>query len=483
MEGSTVSLFTDKIGLRDIYFFSATDIIVISSHLDTLRYFTELKIDFKVFGTSWMCVNKISHKSLYKNVTRLVRGMKATINSSDLSFKIDSDEWLPEIPCDSEDFHTPRSVYSDFNEHLLSLLSFKDTQMVLGLSGGMDSRILLSVLLKSQFPNWTTHTTGSESDPDRIVATQIKKNFNIPSITAFEETDIRSFNIDKLQEFCFTTCINHPVTSFFSLMNINDSEADGRIFIDGGFGEIWRREFFNALLWNSYKGIKNADPKKIANGIRFERGKIFNNDIHTEMANGIPEQVEEIINLLPPANKIGIENWVDLFAVKTRIPNYYSPEQTRIDPLIDNYMPFLQLSLLNKMLSIPLNLKKNGQLVREIIRLNYSPLTKFPLIKGDTKLPFGFSTFNARLITKIKKKILKSKKKNIESPLFLLKEYALDTVNSTVFYQSGIYNNNLQNYVTEFFKTEREEYRFIIENWLSFSLSESYSKKQTPKIS
>ena len=70
--------------------------------------------------------------------------------------KIEENPWQPdfEVECGKEKFEST----------LEQLLSFGDKRISLSLSGGLDSRLLLSYLLNKNSELWETHTFGrSES--------------------------------------------------------------------------------------------------------------------------------------------------------------------------------------------------------------------------------------------------------------------------------------------------------------------------------
>ena len=53
-----------------------------------------------------------------------------------------------------------------------------------------------------------------------------------------------------------------------------------------------------------------------------------------QMEEGILNDLEEIINVLPDIKKIGFRNWIDTFSLQTRLTNFYGPEQARVDNYI-----------------------------------------------------------------------------------------------------------------------------------------------------
>ncbi len=171
------------------------------------------------------------------------------------------------------------------------------------------------------------------------------------------------------------------------------------------------------------------------------------------MKQGVGVQLENIIDRLPKVSKSNIENWLDNFALETRLPNYYSHEQTRLDEMITAVMPFAQQSLLSHLFNIEIREKKNGRLFRKIIKQNYPELTDYSLVKGTTMLPYPLNSLQSRLWLLIVSKMRKgsSEVNNTDILLISMKEYIYDSIHSKSILESPIYdktkiNNLVENY-------------------------------------
>ena len=113
------------------------------------------------------------------------------------------------------------------------------------------------------------------------------------------------------------------------------------------------------------------------------------------MQRGTITQIDNLFKELPDLKSIGLGRWVDLFSLKTRLANYYAPEQARVDDHLISFMPFVQKDLLKMLFSLSNDDKKNGKLFKELIKQNSSQLTKIPLVKGSMTHPFNLSSLNA----------------------------------------------------------------------------------------
>ena len=137
--------------------------------------------------------------------------------------------------------------------------------------------------------------------------------------------------------------------------------------------------------------------------LRYHRVDIFTEEALKEMEKGIVDQFEELFSEMPDANQIGFEKWIDLFSIRSRLTNYYSPEQARVDHLVVSFMPLVQKDILNLLFGINDSDKRNGKLFKQLIRQNSDQLTKQPLVKGNITHPFNSSSIGARLDSQNKK--------------------------------------------------------------------------------
>lgn len=192
------------------------------------------------------------------------------------------------------------------------------------------------------------------------------------------------------------------------------------------------------------------------------------------MNRGAEKQLEAIFRELPKPANLGAENWIDLFALKTRIRNYYSHEQSRLDEIGASYMPFLQPSILDNLLSMKVKHRKNGKLFKLIIKENENKLAGYHLVKGETLQPFGRSTFHAR-IKGIVNRIAAGNSSTDEKTLTLFKKLLpliSDLVFSKIVSECGFYDQKKIRLSVENLHKGKNELSSIreLDWWLSFEL-------------
>ncbi len=413
--------------------------------------------------------NQISEQSVFKEITRINSGSSFTIELDTLSSYKTKHKFADSFSC--KDFSVREFI--NIFETLTTFASCENHNLNLSLSGGMDSRVIFSQLLKTNVP-FSAHTFGNFESPDSNIAKQLSESFGIEHeqinmpLPAFDET------ISEIKEYVLQSLVNNSVSSFIQLRNYDHFKNKNDVLIDGGFGEIWRREFFNRLLISGKKYLKEKNVDAILPFLMISRADIFNNDIKQSMISGCKEQLETIFEELPPIKNIGIKNWIDLFAIKTRLANYYSHEQVRNDGILKSYMPFVQPALLDNLINLNLSLKKNGKLFRQIIRTNKKELCKFPLAKGELTHPFRLNTIQTRLYIVANKK-LKTRKQNYlpsKKTIEFLYTFVQDTINSQSIKNADCYDHKkLSVLSTKLFKRELTTGDYNeLDWWLAFEI-------------
>ncbi|MEW6006422.1 MAG: hypothetical protein AB1695_14050 [Stygiobacter sp.] len=469
---NNLNIYTDKLGLRDIYISKFNNKILFSTRLDWLAKFIDTTIDFKVFGSRWMLFNQISSNSVLSNTLRIVGGSFLNIDVKNLKWIQGKNEFIPILP----NKHPNISV-KEFTDRLNNIIQIpfnSNNNLSLSLSGGMDSRVLLSFLVKdSKSGIWDTHTFGNSNHPDSIISNKIARDLSIANVKIDREIPTVEDCINELTEYCGQTIVNNSASSIVQLNNYQFLKNwENKTIIDGGFGEIWRREFFNKLFIKGKGSLLKREYENVLTQLKLHRADIFTDEITNLMHKGCKEQLENIIEELPRIEELGVENWLDLFAVKTRLLNYYSHEQTRLDSIIKSYMPFIQIPLLNYLFITPIEIRKNAKLFRQLIRNNYEPLSKYWLAKGSTSHPFSLTMLQSRLWNSLSKKLNVNQYHDNTSIMFLkyLNEFINDTLRSKSVQESGLYNYEKIKIILDNFNADSNLKIYDLDWLLSFEI-------------
>jgi len=404
--------------------------------------------------------NQISRKSIIKNVTRLVCA-NAIIKNDYL--RIEQNLWQLDF----------ESLYKSeaFDSAIKKILSIKDKKISLSLSGGLDSRLLLSYLTRKNFESWNTHTFGDSEHPDSQIATKLLISLNRKN----EIIDDEFPSIDKLIELFKTysvhSIVTNPVSSILNLRFYDRLSDQKRMIIDGGFGEIWRRAFANKLLMIGRNALFKKESKIVSSYLRYNRADIFSEEALSEMEKGTFEQLEELFVEMPDAKQISPERWVELFSIQSRLTNYYAPEQTRVDQYVISFMPLVQKDVINLLFGLSEADKKNGRMFKQLIRQNSDQITKQPLVKGNIMHPFNSSSIGARLHSRLKNMAgLSYKNKQQIAFLSSLKEFIGDLMHSSYVRNYEYYDLKKLDKIVNNFLSKGCGYNSEIDWFLSFEL-------------
>lgn len=442
-DARNLHITTDRLGLRDIYISKLHNKILFSTRLDWLARFIDTEIDFKVFGSRWLLFNQISSDSVLTKATRISGGESVTIDLKNLQWVLRKDDFIPIMK--SGNTHNPIEDFSCRLDKIIQVPFNSNNNLSLSLSGGMDSRVLLSSLLKNAKMNlWDTHTFGNNNHPDSIISNKIADQFKFTHKNINRDMPSVEDCVNELIDYCGQTIVNNSASAILQLNNYQLLRNwNDKTIVDGGFGEIWRREFFNRLFIKGKSALVNREYENVLVHLKLPRADIFTEDINNLMHVGCKEQLENIFEELPSMQELDVENWLDLFAIKTRLLNYYSHEQARLDSIIKSYMPFIQIPLLNNLFTTPIEIRKNAKLYRHIIKNNYSPLSKFWLAKGSTSHPFPLTMIQSRLWNMLSKKLNLNQYNDNSTIIFLkyLNEYINDIMRSKSLQECGFYDH------------------------------------------
>lgn len=459
-----IRCLVDSLGLRVLYYSSEPERVVVSTRLDWLaRFGGRSDVDVAVFGSAWMTFHQLSSACPVRGLHKLGQGGQLFVGG-------DTNVTVSSVP-----FQPKRSPSSPTHAQLLRAYctpTFVPRERIsLGLSGGVDSRLLLSVLNPSGDTPLRAHTFGDRGDPDVQMATEISGALGIELLHLDSPVPAAEQCLKLSRELQAHLCVTEPASSVLKLGHYAALRSKGRVMTDGGFGEIGRRQYFNRLLHFGRRALLRGDPAGILPYITVRRRKFFAAEVADAMRAGTIVQLETLLSTMPPIAEVGIENWLDLLAIRTRIPNFGGPEQSRLDGILVNYMPLVQPSLVHHLFSMDVAERRNGQWARKYIRESVPVLATFPLVKSGTTYPFRLAGMAASVWTQARRRPGRSYHNPASSALLhRLSEFVQDTVNSTAVATSPLYDYRyLLRLVTDFYRGHQKN-GTELDWWLAFEL-------------
>lgn len=400
--------------------------------MDWLGNFCSNKINFFEFGSRWLLSNQLSQESILYDTIRIVSGLTIEINAGRISITNFNNK-IVENKFSEEDFT------SKLKKFLLAA-NHSGYETSLSLSGGFDSRVILALILYFKIDGLSVHTFGDEKHPDSIIAKQICHRLNIKHYQFSNLKNDLNYDEDELKNFVGQTLLGHPISAIKQLSLYKNIEKDNLITIDGGFGEIWRREFLNRILIKGRIALKTRNLESIYKYLVQFKADIFSDTIINQMKLGCLEQIKNIFNTEEKYKTE--EDRLDSIAINTRLVNYYGHEQARLDNIVSSFMPFAQFDLIKNLHELSLEARKNGRLFKRIIRETNPGLEEFRLVKGQVTLRYGLPTIIARIYSKLLKKIGKEyEDKNQHQFILNLQPKVFDIINSRAFRECEYYNH------------------------------------------
>lgn len=424
-----VEAFSDTFGLRTLYWLSDREGTLFSTRPDWLAQLVGgLAVDWSSFGSHWLTYNQLSSRSLVSGLDRLGPGGYAT-------FSVHRVTHYARPYARTSD----RSSF-DLPDALRALLTPADPRIVsLGLSGGIDSRTLLS--LRSRKSQFAVHMFGSREKADVRVALEIAEaeglsfsHFHVPPANAAQTLAV-------VRDHAVITHAVSPASSALGLRYYAELRSQGKLVVDGAFGELVRRQFMNRLLRRGAEAIKAGDQDRILACIRHERARIFEDACLREMMGGARSDVRQWIERIESSSTPDLEHEVDLLNIHTRLPNFFGYEQGRLDSLVQCYMPFAHPVVIDAAMSLPSARRRGGRMAKAIITRRAPRLRRYPLVKGEIQYPYGLPAWASMLLLKIKARLHPGASYSERHfVLTALKEYILDRVHSTDVRQDPVYD-------------------------------------------
>jgi hypothetical protein len=460
-----LELYTDQLGLRTAYYGKCDAGICFSTRLDWVAKTTKKhEINKSSLGGRWLLFNQLSYDSCINGIERLGPSSHVIIKSGAV-IKHEDHSWISEFG------HLDGSQAKSILESFVHAATNSDRTVSLGLSGGFDSRTLLSMLMDTQNANFDVHTFGEPSDPDVCISEDIARGNKLQRHYFNEPIPNTEKLISLVQSFVAQNILVEPASSILRLRYYSQQYQNGHLIIDGGFGEIGRRQYLNRIVRFGRSALLNGDVSSLFELLRTSRADIFNLEYLKELESEACQSLETTLHAMPSAKEIGIENFVDLLSVRTRVPNFGEPEQTRSDAYIMNYMPMVQPSFLRAVFKTDLKWRRNGRLYKDIIRTKKHRLMTYPLVKSGTTYPSGLPAPAAWFVTKVKNKISKSFVDPMPDRFLLqLKDFVLDLALSNETRNWSGYNQNKILYsVNAYYKGDRR-LRSTVNWWLTFEL-------------
>lgn len=454
-----LQILNDQLGLKELFFYENDLEIIFSSRLDwILRFIDQPEINLKFLNSLWNFENPLIYETLLKEVKILGPGGKARITNKGLDIS-----YIPWVP---------KKVKSDI-DHVTDLISTIINSIIvqkgkvnLGLSGGIDSRTLLSLLLQYEKKLWQSHTFGQNTNLDVKIANAMSKFLKFSHV--HHEIDLAEADniFGTWKDFVIETNCLMPAHSYYEL-NYYKLLPKNEFFIDGGKGEYLRRGLSNRLAILGNQALLDNNIIGIKKYLISSKPDFFTQEIKGKWLINQDEQVNDVVIGMPDVSELGTENWVDLYNIRYRTGNSSYPSQNRLDQIVQNLMPFIQPKILSAVFNLNAKDRENEKINQKI--LNHNKVLKlFPLARYKTVIPFQYNKYSCLAWGKLMSFFIKESAKLTKDFLNLQKDYLFSRFSDIDFINSPYYDKNLIiNTVKNYYKGKNQNSRFVIW-WMTF---------------
>ncbi len=457
-----VFLFNDVLGIKHIYVKYTKDKVYFSNNINLLlKFIGDVKLNLNEFFAAWFLNPTVSFNPIIEDVKRL-NGITEFLGNRLISNT--EHEWIP-------NFNVKLTV-ADFDNVLSKLIDFTISEyssVSLGLTAGLDSRLLLSYFLAKK-SNFNTHTFGDNNLPDVIYSKKISESLNFNHLILDYEIPNKNNLIDTLINYISYTNITLPISETIQFGMHKTIAKNNDVIVDGSYGETYRRQMLNKLLIAGKSALINKDYSKISQFIKSSRPNIFNTELESQILESVTNSVSQIFVNSPNPNYTRWENWLDVFAIKTKMPNTTAYSQHYLDTICNSISIFLQPTIVKVGLSIDIEDRINGKMFRSIIKNNFTKLTKFSLVKNNYAYPYLFGNKASFIYTKIKSKLFKKYTWHLnETILDINKDYIWDSLNENNNYNNLVNINFIKSAFKNYYNSNKKD-KQILEWYLTFNL-------------
>ena len=281
-----LDLYTDHLGLRSLFLFEFKGGLAFSTRPDWLaRMHPHTEINFSSFGSQWLTFHRLSEEFILNGIEHLGAGVVATRATGRLSIRRQA--WHP-----ASGPGETGGMMEVLGSFLNPVLGAGET-LSLGLSGGLDSRVLLGSIIGRGSPNCSVHTFGPQADLDVRIAHRLAAGMKIPMLHYHDPLPDAETCIALSRDYAAQLSVTEPASSAMHMRYFPRLRCLGKIVIDGGFGELARRQYFNRLRTLGSRAVRSASPAKISSYLRVNRSDIFSPDVCRIMEAGLRRQIAQ----------------------------------------------------------------------------------------------------------------------------------------------------------------------------------------------
>ncbi|MCB0742509.1 MAG: hypothetical protein KDC67_01285, partial [Ignavibacteriae bacterium] len=242
---NNLEIFNDTFGLRDLYYIDSEEQFIFSTRIDLLsKYTSNSEINSIEFSSLWLTNFQLSNNSIHQNIKRLGPAGKIIFNGSEI--KISNKKF------EKNEIKNPHELFSETIDSYSSIKNVDSKTISLGLSGGIDSRLILASLLNSE-NIFSCYSLVNEETNDLKISEKICEIFSIEHKLIFRENLNIADREQEIIQYYKTIPPVIPLTQLLDFGFYGKEYLSKFLLLDGGFGEFYRRQFLKKIFLKGYK--------------------------------------------------------------------------------------------------------------------------------------------------------------------------------------------------------------------------------------
>ena len=310
-------------------------------------------------AAQWCLSMNLSERALFDGVERLPAEHRLTIGP-DGSTHLGRLSPASAEPVDAAD---AAAVLQDV---LRSYASSYD--IVLGLSGGFDSRTLMAAMLGAGIP-FRVHTYGTATMPDVRRAIEVARRASV-DLTVTDLSTI-AWDVDavvnSMKRTAWQTEASYPGAHAL-VFDDPDRLGPRALLVDGGYGALWRGGFGNHLLVRHAKALRDRDAGIVANALMRRPPTLLREDLRTTAIAACTGRVQQAMDAMPVFDARSGRAWMDEFFLRWNPRGYVASPQSVYDARLASVMPFLDRRFARAARGMTADQRANGRLFRRILK-------------------------------------------------------------------------------------------------------------------
>ncbi|MDD4560342.1 MAG: hypothetical protein PHF32_06365 [Candidatus Cloacimonetes bacterium] len=389
-----IRAYNDALCKRSLYLHESSDHYFFCSDISLLKDAGLATLDPAKFGVYWhtqfpphLRRYGPSRHCCYSDVEMLYQRGRLILGSNGAKFSFQS--------------FSPTAEVQDLHKLLenMTLLPLRAGRKVcLGLSGGMDARTLLAIMLHSKLPFTAVHF-GKDDGADYCIAKRITDDFGIP-FRFIPESSVDT-GWESAVKYLYERGFGYNPASSCLMQYFPILAEDFDVFLGGYYGEMFRCRMMAAHYYSLFE-LHGPDYHKFAKYMNLKPTCFFDPEINLILHKGFINSLKEVVAQMPSTKGMINPLWMDLLYVRYSPRSINMPDLCQMDDIINDHMPYLQASLLNQHWHYGAFAQLDEQLHRRMIRMHQPLLRNYPLALARHSAPYIWRPYAVKLIVSMK---------------------------------------------------------------------------------